>query len=69
MENRKFAVGDKIHLPLTPKYRGGGGTFTVVGFLPSQTDEFAYKIRDDKATHDRVEFESQMQRVELSVTV
>jgi hypothetical protein len=63
MSDRKFKIGQAV------SYLGrerASGTYKVVQLLPSEGDDFQYRIRNPNEPHERVAKESDLERISSS---
>jgi hypothetical protein len=60
MSDHKFKIGQNVN------YLGrerASGTYKVVQLLPSEGDDFQYRIKNSNEPHERVAKESDLERV------
>jgi hypothetical protein len=63
MDNHKFKVGQTVNYK--PRFIGtvnADATFKITQLLPSEDDEFQYRIRSASEPYERVAKESQLDR-------
>ena len=63
MAQHKFRIGDSVHFTSGMVGRGGAsGIYEVVRLLPTEGDEFQYRIKSATEAHERVAKQSQLER-------
>lgn len=61
----KFAIGDHVKIAMTIRgIKVEGNVFTVSGQLPSENNDFQYRLRSLDGRFERITFESQLVRAE-----
>ncbi len=61
MSDHKFKIGQTVNYR-TGRF-GGSGIYKIIQLLPTEGDEFQYKIKSAAEPHERVAKESQLDRV------
>ena len=63
VQDHKFKVGQSVSFTSGPFGRGGtNGIYKVTQLLPSEGDDFQYRIKSASEPHERVVKESQLDR-------
>lgn len=63
MQDHRFKVGQSVSFTSGPFGRGGtNGVYKVTQLLPSEGDDFQYRIKSASEPHERVVKESQLNR-------
>ena len=64
VHKHKFKVGQSVSFTSGPFGRGGtDGIYKIVQLLPSEDDDFQYRIKSAAEPHERVVKESQLNRI------
>jgi hypothetical protein len=64
VSQHKFKVGQTVNYTSGAFDRGGAsGTYKVTQLLPSEGDEYQYRIKSANELHERVARESQLKRI------
>jgi len=63
VQDHRFKVGQSVSFTSGPFGRGGtNGVYKVTQLLPSEGDDFQYRIKSASEPHERVVKESQLNR-------
>jgi hypothetical protein len=63
VSDHKFKVGQSVQYTSGPQGRGAaGGGYKVTHLLPSEGDDYQYRIKSANEPHERVVKESQLAR-------
>jgi hypothetical protein len=63
LKTHKYAVGQSVRYTAGPFGRfGASGSFKIVKLLPSEGDEYQYRIKNAEEAFERVAKESQLDR-------
>jgi hypothetical protein len=62
MADHKFQVGEIVHLSPFITRNVPGGSYEVVKQLPESSGEFHYRIKSMNEPHERVVWESELQK-------
>ena len=63
LRGHKFSVGQSVYFTAGPMGRSGGsGVFKIVKLLPSEGDDYQYRIKSPGEAFERVAKESQLDR-------
>jgi hypothetical protein len=63
LKSHRYALGQSVRYTAGPFSRGGAtGAFRIVKLLPSDGEEFQYRIKNTEEAFERVAKESQLDR-------
>jgi hypothetical protein len=63
LKTHKFSVGQSVYLTVRSMGRGGaGGSYKIIKLLPSDGEDYQYRIKSSDETFERVAKESQLDR-------
>jgi hypothetical protein len=63
LRGHKFSVGQSVYFTASPMGRAGAsGVFKIVKLLPSEGDDYQYRIKSPGEAFERVAKESQLDR-------
>jgi hypothetical protein len=64
VRNHKFKVGQSVSFTSGPFGRGGSNEiYKITHLLPSESDDWQYRIKNANEPHERVVKESQLSRI------
>ena len=67
VSNHKFKIGQSVNYTSGPFGAGSTrGVYKITRLLPSEGDDFQYKIKSAVEPHERVAKESQLDRADMS---